>query len=507
MELSQLILILLLIVGGVAGYFIRQVLATRQASTSEFKVKSQLETAKNEAQAIILGAKEKAAKFVEESQLEQKELKNQLVRVEERLGKKEEGIERKLQDVDRERERVQEEVVKVKAAKSRVDELRQQAAGALERAAGLGKEEARAELFSRVEQESRNDLAAALQKFSRERQEEIEKKSMEVITSAIQRYARSHIAEVTVSMVLLPSDELKGKIIGKEGRNIRTLERMTGVEIIVDETPEAITISSFDPMRREIAKVALEKLIKDGRIQPAKIEERVEEAKIEVNDRIRKAGEEATYEVGIFDLPPEIILLLGRLAFRTSYGQNVLMHSVEMAHIAAMLATELRANIEITKKAALLHDIGKAVDHEVQGTHVEIGRKILKKYGVHEDVIKAMEAHHEDYPFASPEAYIVAAADAISAARPGARRDSVENYLKRLGELERLATEFPGVKQAYAISAGREVRVFVEPEKIDDFAALRLAKDIAAKIELELRYPGEIKVNVIREIRAVEYAK
>jgi len=300
---------------------------------------------------------------------------------------------------------------------------------------------------------------------------------------------------------------LKGKIIGKEGRNIRTLERVTGVEIIVDETPGAITISSFDPMRREIAKLALEKLIKDGRIQPAKIEEQCEAAKAEINDRLKRAGEEAAYELGILDLPREIILLLGRLMFRTSYGQNVLNHSVEVAHIAGMLAAELKANVDIAKRGALLHDIGKAVDHEVQGTHVEIGRKILKKYGVNELVIRAMEAHHEDYPYAIPEAYIVAAADAISAARPGARRDSLENYVKRLEDLEAIATGFPGVKNVYAISAGREIRVFVEPEKIDDFAALRLAKDIAGKIESELRYPGEIKVNVIREIRAVEYAK
>ena len=300
---------------------------------------------------------------------------------------------------------------------------------------------------------------------------------------------------------------LKGKIIGREGRNIRTIERLTGVELVIDETPETIIISSFDPMRREIAKLALQKLIKDGRIQPAKIEEKVEEAKNEIENRIYELGEEAAYEVGIYDLPKEIIQLLGRLSFRTSFGQSVLTHSIEMAHLAGMIAAELGADVEIAKRGALLHDIGKAIDHEVPGTHVELGRKILKKYGVDEGVIKAMESHHEEYPFSTPESFIVAAADVLSAARPGARRGTLESYIKRLEDLEKIATSFPGVKQAYAVSAGRELRVFVVPEQIDDFRALQLARDIASKIESELKFPGEIKVNVIREMRAVEYAR
>jgi ribonuclease Y len=300
---------------------------------------------------------------------------------------------------------------------------------------------------------------------------------------------------------------MTAKIIGREGRNIRTFERLTGVELIVDETPESVILSSFDPMRRELAKIALQKLLKDGRIQPAKIEEKVEEARQELEDRIHKIGEEAAYEVGILDLPKELLYLLGRLNFRTSYGQNVLLHSIEMTHIAGMIASELHLNVEVTKKGALLHDIGKAIDHEVEGTHVEIGRKLLKKYNTPEAVIHAMESHHDEYPYATPESYVVAAADAISAARPGVRRDTLEKYIKRLEEIEKVVNVFEGVKQSYAVSAGREVRVFVVPEKIDDFGALELAKKIASKIQSDVQYPGEIKVTVIREVKAIEYAR
>jgi ribonuclease Y len=362
-------------------------------------------------------------------------------------------------------------------------------------------------MFEEIETSAKQDLATSLTKLERERKEEIEKKANEIITTAIQRYSRNAIADVTTSVVNLPDEDIKAKIIGKEGRNIRAFERLTGVEVIVDETPENVVLSSFDPMRRELAKMALEKLIKDGRIHPAKIEEKVEEARQELEQRIQKIGEEATYEVGILDLPKEIVNLLGRLNFRTSYGQNVLLHSVEMAHIAGMMATELHLNVDVTKKGALLHDIGKAVDHEVEGTHVEIGRKLLKKYGIAENVIQAMESHHEEYPYATPESYLVAAADVISAARPGARRDTLEKYIKRLEDIEKAVGSFDGVKQSYAVSAGREVRVFVVPEKIDDFGALELAKKISNKIQSDVQYPGEIKVTVIREVRAVEYAR
>ncbi len=346
-----------------------------------------------------------------------------------------------------------------------------------------------------------------LRKLEHDRRETLENKAKEIITTAVQRFGRSHVADISTTSVVLPSDEIKGKIIGKEGRNIKTLERLTGVEIIVDDTPEAITISGFEPVRREVARVALEKLIQDGRIQPARIEEKVSEAENEVKKIIKEKGEAAVYELGIFDLPPQIVQLLGRLHFRTSYGQSVLNHSIEAAYLAAMLASELGANVEIAKRGALVHDIGKAIDHEVEGTHLELGRKILQKYGVDEKIILAMESHHGDYPFASSEAYIVTAAESMSAARPGARRDSLENYIKRLTELEKIATSFEGVEKAYAIQAGREVRIFVTPEKIDDLAALNLAREIAKRIEQELKYPGEIKVNVIRETRAVEYAR
>ena len=373
--------------------------------------------------------------------------------------------------------------------------------------AGLSTEEAKEMLFKEITQKYREDLLEYASKMMKERREELEQKAIEILSTAIQRYSRSSAAELTTTAVALPDEDFKGKVIGKEGRNIRAFERLTGVELVIDETPDSIVISSFDPVRREVAKSALEKLIKDGRIQPAKIEEKVEEATQEISKKIVEAGEAAAYEVGVYDLPKEIIQLLGRLHYRTSYGQNVLRHSVEVSHFASMIAQELGLDAEVAKRGALLHDIGKSIDHEVPGSHVDIGRKILKKYDVDERVIQAMEAHHEEYPYAIPEAYVVAAADAVSASRPGARRDTLENYLKRLSELENIATGFEGVKNAYAISAGREIRIFVEPEKIDDFGALELARNISKKIESEVKFPGEIKVVVIRETRAVEYAR
>jgi ribonuclease Y len=327
------------------------------------------------------------------------------------------------------------------------------------------------------------------------------------MTLALQRYAGSHAAETTTSTVSIPSDELKGRIIGREGRNIKTLERLTGIEIIVDDTPEAIVISGFNPVRREIARMAIEKLIEDGRIHPTRIEEAINFAKTEVNNKIKEAGEAAAYDVGVAGLDPKLVQLLGRLRFRTSYGQNVLLHSLEVAHLAGALAAELGADVAVAKKAGLLHDIGKAIDHEVQGTHIEIGINILQKFGVSEEIISAMKSHHEDYPFESNEAMIVAAADALSASRPGARKDTLEDYLKRLTELENVATSFEGVDKSYAIQAGREIRIFVKPDQIDDLGAIKLARSVADKIEQELKYPGEIKVNVLRETRAVEVAR
>jgi ribonuclease Y len=489
------------------GYFVRQSVASKRASSAEEVAKSKLDKAEHEASDIILEAKKKAADVLDESQKEERERKRELDRVSERVIKKEEALEEDSKDLAKAKEKVQAESEKLVMAKNELEEARNKISGELEKVAGLSREEAKKKILDEIQERHNEELAKSLQKLDRERAEEIEKKTLNIITTSIQRYARSHVSELTTSIFQLPSEDFKGKIIGREGRNIRALERATGVELIVDEAPDGIVISSFDPLRREVARLALEKLVKDGRIQPAKIEEKVEEAKTEMNKRMQEIGEAAAFEVGIYDLPKEIIQLLGRLNFRTSFGQNVLTHSIEMSYISGMLASELGANVEIAKKGALLHDIGKAIDHEVEGTHVELGRKILKKYNVDELVIRAMESHHEEYPFSTPESYIVTAADVLSAARPGARRGTLENYVKRLADLERIAGEFEGVKSSFAIAAGRELRVFVIPEKIDDFGALQMARDIASKIQSELKYPGEIKVNVIRETRAVEYAK
>ncbi|MCX6702318.1 MAG: ribonuclease Y [Candidatus Wolfebacteria bacterium] len=497
----------LVFLGGIAGYYLRQTLGAKRANSIEQKIKIQTDEARSKASELVLEAQNKATALLEESKKEEREAKVQLGRLEERLLKKEEQLEQQSADLKRGEGGLHADIEKLKAVKAEIDAMKQREIQELERVADMTKDQAKQKLLKDVEEGYRQELVSVIQKMERDRRDEIEKKSVEIMTTAMQRYARSQVAEMTTSTFTLKDEDIKGKIIGREGRNIRALERATGVEFIIDETPDAIIISSFDPVRREIAKMSLEKLIKDGRIQPAKIEEKVEEAKQELSKKITEIGESAAYEAGIFDLPKEIIQLLGRLHFRSSYGQNVLLNCIEASHLASMIASELGLNVEVAKKAALLHDIGKAIDHEVQGSHVELGRKILKKYGVDDKVIQAMEAHHEEYPFASPEAYVVAAADTLSASRPGARRDSVENYVKRLEELEKIATAFPGVKTAYAISAGRELRIFVTPEKIDDFAALQMAKDIAAKIETELKYPGEIKVNVIREIRAVEYAR
>ncbi|MBI2010837.1 MAG: ribonuclease Y [Candidatus Colwellbacteria bacterium] len=496
-----------LALGLIVGYFARFLFASKRGQSLENKLKAELEKARNEAKELVLEAKNKAVALLEEVKQEEKERKSSLERLEERLFKREEELGEKESRLNTEKEGLGTERAKLETSLEELAKSKEEVKNKLSEVAALTPAEAKERLMNEIKESYQEELAKALGGLVRERSAEVEKKTLEIITTAIQRYARSHVSELTTTAFSLPSEDLKGKIIGREGRNIRTIERLTGVELVIDETPETIVISSFDPMRREIAKLALQKLIKDGRIQPAKIEEKVEEAKSEIETRIYELGEEAAYEVGIYDLPKEIIQLLGRLSFRTSFGQSVLTHSVEMAHIASMIAAELGADIEVAKRGALLHDIGKAIDHEVPGTHVELGRKILKKYGIDEAVIRAMESHHEEYPFSTSESYIVAAADALSAARPGARRGTLESYVKRLEDLEKIASGFPGVKQAYAVSAGRELRVFVVPEQIDDFRALQLAKDIASRIESELKFPGEIKVNVIREMRAVEYAR
>ncbi len=493
--------------GVVFGYFFRKEVVKKRANTLEAKLSERIERAKEEARDILVEAKRKAAELFAKAEENLRQEREKLSKLETHLIKKDELLEKKLLEIEKKEATLKEELDKAESARKEAEALRNSEIKKLEEISGLSSEAAKKELFSKIEQIYRKDLTETILKMDRERREAIEEKAKEIIATVLQRYARSHVGELTTSVVHLPSEEIKGRIIGKEGRNIRHFERLTGVELIMDEAPDSITISSFDPVRREIAKIALEKLIQDGRIQPARIEEKVEEAKKEINQKIREAGEAAAYEVGILDLPAEIIQLLGRLAFRTSYGQNVLVHSVEVAILSGMLAEELGLDKEIAKKAGLLHDIGKAVDHEIEGNHLELGRKILQKYKIDERVIKAMQSHHEDYPVEIPEAHIVNAADAISGARPGARRDTLENYLKRLADLEKIANGFPGVEKSYAIQAGRELRVFVRPEEVDDLAMLQLAQDIANKIETELRYPGEIKVVVIRETRVVDYAK
>ncbi len=508
METTTLLYIGIALVAGLtAGYIVRQTIVSKQTSSVEQKIREKLDEAHAKSKGLVLEAQQKSASILEDIKRDEKERKLQLDKIEERLLNKEENLEKQSDDIRGKEKTVSADLQKLSEAKQHIEELKGRIQTELQKVAGLTEEDAKKTLLTEVEKKYSQDLLAYTKKMMQERRDEIEKKTSEIMTTVMQRYSRSSAAEFTTSSVPLPDEDFKGKIIGKEGRNIRALERLTGVELIIDESPDSIIISSFDPVRREIARVALERLIKDGRIQPAKIEEKVEEAKQEVSKMMGEAAEAAAYEIGVYDFPKEIMQILGRLHFRTSYGQNVLRHSVEVAHFAGMIAAELGLNVEVAKRGALVHDIGKAIDHEVEGSHVELGRKILKKYNIDERVIQAMEAHHDEYPYAIPEAYVVASADALSAARPGARRDSVENYLKRLLELENIATQFEGVKQAYAISAGRELRIFVTPERIDDFGSLQLARDIANKIESELRYPGEIKVVVIREMRAVEYAK
>lgn len=496
-----------LILGSILGYFARQSIAKRQAHTAEAKINKLVGEAKAQAQEIILKAKDKAVKALDEIKKEEIQREEEFRGTRQRLERKEEAVETKASRLEEEEKELRERVEKVRAIKIELEQLKEDRIKNIEKIARLSQAQAKKELLKLVEDKNKEEIFAKIQKLEKYGKEELEKKAQDIMVSALQRYGASHAAEITTTTVNLPNEEIKGKIIGREGRNIRTLERLSGVEIIIDDTPETIIISGFDPIRRQVAKIALEKLIADGRIQPARIEEMVEKAKEEIEAKIKEAGEAAVYDVGIIGLDPRLIHLLGRLSFRTSFGQNVLLHSIESTHLAGMLASELGADVVVAKKAGLFHDIGKALDHEISGSHVEIGIKVLEKFGIEKKVIDAMKSHHEDYPFSSIEAQIVQAAEAISAARPGARKESLENYLKRLEELEKIATSFEGIEKAYAIQAGREIRVFVSPDKIDDLQAHKLAKDIAQEIEKELKYPGEIKVNVIRETRVIEYAR
>lgn len=499
--------ILALAAGAISGYYARQTIAKKQLSTAEGKALKVAEEAEKKSQELILEAKNKAVNILEDAKKKQYEKEEQLMRMAGRLEKKEEGLDGKILEIEKEKEILGRKAEEVREIRREAEEARRQELKRLEKIAGLSKEAAKKILLQLTEEESRDLLAKKIKFLEMEGCDVLEKKAKDIMTQAIQKYAGSHAADVTTSTVAIPSDEVKGRIIGREGRNIKALERLTGIEIIVDDTPEAIVLSGFDPIRREIARIAIERLISDGRIHPTKIEEAVEFAKSEINNKIKEAGEAAAYDVGVAGLEPKLIHTLGRLRYRTSYGQNALLHSLEVAHLSGALAAELGADVNLAKKAGLLHDIGKAIDHEVQGTHVEIGIKILEKFKIGKEIIDAMKSHHEDYPFESPESMIISAADAISASRPGARKDTLENYLKRLEELEAVANSFEEVEKTYAIQAGREIRVFVRPDKIDDLGAIKLSRAIADKIEKELKYPGEIKVNVIRETRVVEYAR
>jgi len=493
--------------GAILGYFIRHLILLQRKGSVELKIKQLLVDAKAKSQSALEDASKKSEEIIESAKKEERTAAFQIRKLEERLAKKEELLEQRRSGIEQDFQAVKKKAVEMRKVQEQLKILDEKKKKELERVSHLSELQARDELLKQVEKRYEEDILRRIQKIETTGQKKIESKAQEILVAAIQRLASSTASEVTTTAVSIPSDDIKGKIIGKEGRNIRALERAAGVELIVDDTPGSVVISSFDPMRRQIAKIALENLILDGRIQPARIEETVAKAKAEVEKIAKDRGEAAAYEVGIFDLDRPLIMLLGRLYFRVSYGQNVLQHSVEVVHLAGMIASEVGANVNVVKKAALLHDIGKAVDHEIQGTHVEIGRRILQKFKVDDAVIRAMEAHHEEYPYTSLESVIVQAADAVSASRPGARRDTLENYLKRLEELENIANSFEGVEKSYAIQAGREIRVFVTPEKVSDLEAKNMARDIAEKIEREVRYPGEIKVHVIRESRVVEYAR
>jgi len=496
-----------LVVGAVLGYHTRQKVAKRDYEAIETKVQNRMNRAREKSKSMIEQAKKKAEEILEEARKEAEQKEEKLRKKEQFLLKRENNIDEKIADFEEREQELEGKVEKLRNMKKRVEELRDEAEEELERIADLDEKEAKKEIMEKIEKDMEKDIFEKMRKLEKKGKEKYERRAQEILATVIQKYGASQAQDLTTTNVSLPDDDIKGRIIGKEGRNIKTLEKLTGVEIVVDDTPETVLISSFDPIRRQIAKTALEKLIFDGRIQPARIEEMVEKAEEEISDQIKKAGEQAVYDTGIVELDSKIIMLLGRLYYRSSYGQNVLLHAREVSYLAEGLAAEIGADEFVCKKAGLLHDIGKALDHKVEGSHVDIGIRVLEKFGVSQKVIDAMKSHHEEYEFETLESIIVQTADAISGARPGARKDTLENYLKRLKELEEVAADFSGVRKAYAVQAGREVRVFVKPDEINDLEAKKLSKDIANKIEKELNYPGEIKVSVIREKRVIQYAK
>ncbi len=510
MEIQSWIWIVLTVVGlpggMIVGWWARKVWASKKIDTAEAKLQSLIQETKNKQNEILLKAKDKAMEITDKAKEEAESRRQEVRDLQRRLEKRESLFDQKLINLEEKQQKLYDKASRLESAKKEILSIKQQQMDKLQKIAELKKEEARDVLLKNTENEMKEELTQRINKLQKESSETLEREAKDMLSRVVFRCAAPHTAETTTTVVNLPSDEMKGRIIGREGRNIKALEQLTGVEIIVDDTPEAIIVSGFSPIRRHLAKRALDKLIQDGRIHPGRIEEAVEDAKKDLALDIKKAGEEAAYEVGIAGLEPKLLQIIGRLKYRTSYGQNNLRHAIEVAHLSALLAEELGADVAIAKKGGFLHDIGKAVDHEVQGTHPEIGKDIGKKFGLSKEIINCIAYHHEDEP-PSLEALIVKIADAISGARPGARKDTYEDYLQRLTELEDVAKSFDGVDKTYAIQAGREVRVFVMPDKIDDYQAVKLSKDIANKIEQELKYPGEIKVNVIRETRIIEYAR
>ena len=506
-----LIGIIALAFGLLVGYILRKAVGEKAIGSAEQKAKNLILDAENRSETIkkeiTIEAKEEAHRMRSEVEREVRERRAEIQRAEKRLIQKEESLDRKIENIEKKEESIVDKEQKIVEKQKDLDGFIEKQQEELERISGYSVEEAKSILLANTEKEIRYEASVLIKEIESKAKEEADKKAREIITGAIQRCAADHVAESTVSVVPLPNDEMKGRIIGREGRNIRAIETMTGVDLIIDDTPEAVILSGFDPVRREIARLSLEKLIVDGRIHPARIEEMVEKAEKEVNAIIKEEGEQATFEIGIHNLHPELIKLLGRLKYRTSYGQNVLKHSVEVAHLAGLMAGELGLDVKLSKRAGLLHDIGKSLDHEVEGTHVDIGIDVLRKYKESDAVINAMAAHHGDYEAKSMEAILIAAADALSAARPRARRETLETYIKRLQKLEEIANTTPGVDKSFAIQAGREIRIIAKPDEINDEEIVFLAREISKKIESELEYPGQIKVNVIRETRAIDYAK
>jgi len=504
-------LLLAAAVGAASGYGLSRFLLLRRREGLLAEAQRILEESAREAEArqkeILLEGKEEVHRLRAEAEREIRERRAELGRMEKRLLQKEEALDKKLAGLERKEGELEEQKRKLEALQAEIEELRQRQVAELESLAELTREQAREMLLNQVKEESRREAALIQRSIETEAREQAEEKAREIIAEAVQRYAAEHVAELAISVVELPSEEMKGRIIGREGRNIRTFETLTGVDLIIDDSPEAVTISAFDPIRREKARLTLEKLVADGRIHPGRIEEMYARADREVEQAIKEAGEQAALETGVSGLHPELVRLLGSLKYRTSYGQNVLKHSVEVAHLSGLMASQLGVNVALAKRAGLLHDIGKAVDHSVEGTHVELGMEMLRRYGESEEVIHAISAHHGEYEARSVEAVLVTAADALSASRPGARRETLEAYIQRLKKLEEIASSFPGVAKSYAIHAGREVRVIVKPEEVDDAEAYRMAKEIARKVQDEVRFPGQIKVTVIRETRAEEYAR